>query len=73
MVEKITRRKLGDDEMNRELALMLSEEVLRLKEESNGTITINEALESIIQAYKSSQGLNENNCILNQNKEKCNN
>ncbi len=38
--------------MNRELALMLSEEVLRLKEESNGTITINEALESIIQAYK---------------------
>lgn len=60
--------------MNRELALMLSEEVLRLKEESNGTITINEALESIIQAYKkSSQGLNENNCSLNQNEEKCNN
>ena len=38
--------------MNKELALMLSKEVLRIKEESNGTMTINEALESIVKSYK---------------------
>ena len=45
--------------MNKELALMLSKKVLRLKEESNGNMTINEALESIVQAYKDSQKLNK--------------
>lgn len=62
--------------MNKELALMLSKEVLRIKEESNGTMTINEALESIVQAYKDSQLLNKKNnkinYILNQNLNKYN-
>ena len=57
--------------MNKELALMLSKEVLRIKEESNGTMTINEALESIVKSYKDSQKLNKKNnkinYILNQN------
>lgn len=62
--------------MNKELALMLSKEVLRLKEESNGTMTINEALESIVKSYKDSQLLNKKNnkinYILNQNLNKYN-
>lgn len=62
--------------MNKELALMLSKEVLRIKEESNGTMTINEALESIVKSYKDSQLLNKKNnkinYILNQNLNKYN-
>ena len=62
--------------MNKELALMLSKEVLRIKEESNGTMTINEALESIVKSYKDSQKLNKKNnkinYILNQNLNKYN-
>ena len=62
--------------MNKELALMLSKEVLRIKEESNGTMTVNEALESIVKSYKDSQLLNKKNnkinYILNQNLNKYN-
>lgn len=59
--------------MNKELALMLSKEVLRIKEESNGNMTINEALESIVQAYKDSQKLNTtHNYSLTDNDEKFN-
>ena len=62
--------------MNKELALMLSKEVLSIKEESNGTMTINEALESIVKSYKDSQLLNKKNnkinYILNQNLNKYN-
>lgn len=43
--------------LNKELAQMLSEEVLRLIAESNNTLTINQALEIIVRQYKESQGL----------------
>ena len=43
--------------MNSDLAYELSKEVLRLTEESNGTLTINQALEIIVRQYKESQGL----------------
>ena len=45
--------------MNSDLAYELSKEVLRLTEESNGTLTINQALEIIVRQYKQSQGLNK--------------
>ena len=43
--------------LNKELAQMLSEEVLRLIAESNNTLTINQALNEIVLQYKKSQGL----------------
>ena len=55
--------------MNSDLAYELSKEVLRLTEESNGTLTINQALEIIVRQYKESQGLENkfNNSVHHEN------
>lgn len=48
---------MSNYQINDDLAYELSKEVLRLTEESNGTLTINQALEIIVRQYKESQGL----------------
>lgn len=47
--------------MNSDLAYELSKEVLRLKEESNGYLTVNQALEIIVRQYKESIKLEDKN------------
>lgn len=48
---------MSNYQINDDLDYELSKEVLRLTEESNGTLTINQALEIIVRQYKESHGL----------------